>query len=163
MSSLPAAAGLTLFTLLRLSSLPLALSTLPPLYTFFSAPSTPSILSTPTYFLGITCLVVGTGSDVHTLIALLRTKPNFNLGVNIAPLVLFSAARVLLSFSPEGLEGQPTPQTPGSCLILLNVIVIFHALLATFTIQGFVDGRRMRRESWAAEEFEGNGWSVDSK
>jgi hypothetical protein len=40
---------------------------------------------------------------------------------------------------------------------------IFHALLATFTIQGFVDGRRMRRESWAGEEFEGNGWSVDSK
>ncbi|OBT81852.1 hypothetical protein VE02_09791, partial [Pseudogymnoascus sp. 03VT05] len=80
MISIPAAAGMSAYFLLRLSSLPLALSTIPPFYTFFSASSTPSILGTPTYFLGVTCLVLGTTSDVCTLVALLRAKPNFDLG-----------------------------------------------------------------------------------
>ncbi|OBT92613.1 hypothetical protein VE01_09633 [Pseudogymnoascus verrucosus] len=123
MASLPAAIGLTLFTLLRLSPLPLALSTLPSLYTFFSAPSTPSILSTPTYFLGVSCLVIGTSSDLITLIALLRRKPNFDILLNLSPLVLFSASRVLFSYTPAALEGQPPPQAPRGCIILLNVIV----------------------------------------
>ncbi|OBT80754.1 hypothetical protein VF21_00140 [Pseudogymnoascus sp. 05NY08] len=154
---------MTAYFLLRLSSVPLALSLLPPLTIFFFAPSTPSILTSPSYFLGVTCLVVGTGSDLYTLVALLRSKPTFNILLNLAPVVFFSASRVLLSFNPATLDEQPAPQTPRSCIILLNFIVFFHALLSTFTIQGYVDGRRMRRESWAAEEFQRNGWSVDQK